>query len=997
MPDVDAPRQPSVLAQQLAALEKRALRGGRRRSQALKEANKDKKITKLTSSTVSDWVKGISPPDDFDRLWALVAVLLEWAGGAPGSETVQYKRWESARQKQQWSAWWDEARKGKGQPEGAAVSARLVRPVRMWTPQQLGVHPAIPGRQMRQPDIEFILPTFVPRPHDDQLRALLAAAAASPEPRMVLVRGTSSTGKTRTAYEALHASVPGNFSLLAPADATSLSEMLHTNSVRPRTVLWLNDAHDHFDGRAGEAAAGALLRRLGGRGPLIVIATLWPEYDDAFTARPPLASDDPHRNARNLLTKIPRIYQPGSFADDLSAVRAAADGDPSLTAVVALGTGEVTQALAAGPDLVKHYEHPAQGDGTYGQALISAAMDAHRLGVTTALPLGFLKTAAPGYLTDTQRADATTDWFEAALAYACTKIKRTSSALQSVPQPEGMGAQPGVLRLADYLQQHGLQTRRWLCPPESFWQGAHQHLQAEGLIQLGRAAHERHRIGWEKRLFGRAAAIGSSNVLIHLAGKLKTEGDSAGAERLYERAADAGSTDAKFQLALMRSERDRAGAERLLHELADVGVTGAMFELARFRALEEDHEGAERFYQRAAADGSALAMHHLGQRQQAAGEHEDAARLFQQAADAGYPGALLDLVYLLEPGDPEGAERAALQSAEAGDTNAWVALAFRWEATGHTEGAERLYRHAARSGHIPRLFELARHQKENGDRERAEWLYQLIADAGESTALLRRAEIREEAEDPEGAERLYQQAAEDGDTHALSYLATMRKAAGDRVRAKQLYQEAANAGDGGALLYLTWMWEEEENPEGLEQAVHEAADRGNTGAMIELAKVRQGTRDLEGAERMYRRAAAAGDTHAMFLLVQMREHEGDRQGAEQAAQEAADAGDTRVLLQLAEIREKAEDNTSAGRLYERVADPGNSGLLFHSITALSRLVRLREKARDREGAERAVRQAANAGIRGLGNGSLEWQDMRSRACGLWPYGLEPDGSPSQPC
>ncbi|MGW1762024.1 hypothetical protein [Streptomyces mirabilis] len=820
---------------------------------------------------------------------------------------------------------------------------------------------------------------------------------------MVLIRGSSSTGKTRTAYEALRASVSDDFTLVYPTDAARLSELLDADSARPRTVLWLNDAQDHFTGSAGEAAADALLRRLDGPGPLIVIATLWPEYDDMLTARPSPGGDDPHRNARALLTKVPRIHLPDSFTADLEAVRAAADADPSLAAVLSLGSSDITQALSAAPDLVRHYEQPAGREGPYGQALISAAMDAHRLGDTTLLHLDFLKAAAPGYMTDAQRADATDDWFDGALRYARTKVKQIAAPLQNAALDWGMGAQPDVVRLADYLQQHGGHTRRWLCPPESFWRAAYEHFHAESLVRLGTAAHERHRINWAYRLHERAAEIGDQHVLMYLASKARREGYPARAEALYQQAAAAGSTDAAFQVAYLLERSDPAEAERLYQQLADEGSAGGMLALANRRAMSGDRDGATQLYQQAADAGSTVGIVHLAQERMARGDLEGAKRLYELAVEAGDVGALLNLTYLRDDeGDREGAERAAVQAVIAGDTNPVLVLSYRREAAGDREGAQRLYRHAADAGHLGFLLQLASHHRDaeedkEQNRQRAERLYQLIADAGNIMGLLQLGEMRRNDGDLSGAEQFFQQAVDADCSVALSDLALIRLMAKDRLGARHLYQQAADAGESAPLSSLIWMWEEQEGVEAADRALAQAADAGNISAVLELAERRGGAGDREVAEQLYYRAADAGHPSAVLRLVLMRETAGDYEGAEQAAFDADDAGHTRVLLELVKLRQRAQDSRDVVRLLERAADPGNSGHLFHGVEALAQLVRIRANAGEHEGAVRALLQATNAGIRGLGNESLEWQYLRSAACDQWPHGLEPDGSPSAPC
>ena len=48
-----------------------------------------------------------------------------------------------------------------------------------------------------------------------------------------------------------------------------------------------------------------------------------------------------------------------------------------LAAALATSTdGRITQTLAAGPQLVDHYQQPTEPHGLYGHAVITAAMDA---------------------------------------------------------------------------------------------------------------------------------------------------------------------------------------------------------------------------------------------------------------------------------------------------------------------------------------------------------------------------------------------------------------------------------------------------------------------------------------------------------------------------------------------------------------------------------------------------------------------------------------------
>ena len=116
---------------------------------------------------------------------------------------------------------------------------------------------------------------------------------------------------------------------------------------------------------------------------MLVLATLWPEYWDQLTARPP-GDADPHAQARELLSghdiQVPAALTPGQLRELEEA------GDPRL-AQAADGTRDrqVVQYLAGAPALLDRYHHAPPA----AQALIHAAMDAARLGMSPRTVPGF--------------------------------------------------------------------------------------------------------------------------------------------------------------------------------------------------------------------------------------------------------------------------------------------------------------------------------------------------------------------------------------------------------------------------------------------------------------------------------------------------------------------------------------------------------------------------------------------------------------------------------
>jgi hypothetical protein len=235
----------------------------------------------------------------------------------------------------------------------------------------------------------------------------------------------------------------------------------------PRTVAWLDELQDYLDGEHG--LSGAVMRALLNQRS-VIIGTLWPDRYIAYTVRAP-GGADLHARERQVLdladvVRIAPAFSPG----EQDRARAAADRDPRLAvALEAAGYG-LTQTLAAAPQLVARWED-AQTASPYAWAVLTAALDAARLGARAPLTAEFLRAAAVDYCTSQQQAEAPDDWFEQALAYATTKLH--GAALS--PAGAGMGQIIGYA-VADYLIQHATRERRHARVPASTWDAALSHI-----------------------------------------------------------------------------------------------------------------------------------------------------------------------------------------------------------------------------------------------------------------------------------------------------------------------------------------------------------------------------------------------------------------------------------------------------------------------------------------------------------------------------------------
>ena len=202
----------------------------------------------------------------------------------------------------------------------------------------------------------------------------------------------------------------------------------------PRTVVWLDELQRYLDGEHG-LTGGVVRALLNGPHPAVIIGTLWPDRYTAYTTVPGPGGADPRAREREVLdlAAVVRIGPAFSPAEQDRARAAAARDRRLRIALEAAGYG-LTQTLAAAPQLVARWQD-AQTASPYGWAVLTAALDAARLGARAPLSTDLLRAAAVGYCTSQQQAEAPDNWFEQALAYATGKLHGAAAALS----PAGAG------------------------------------------------------------------------------------------------------------------------------------------------------------------------------------------------------------------------------------------------------------------------------------------------------------------------------------------------------------------------------------------------------------------------------------------------------------------------------------------------------------------------------------------------------------------------------
>jgi hypothetical protein len=449
----------------------------------------------VKADTVKAWLTRGQFPQDCQKLVALVAAVAAEAaarGIIPiGSQAaaLDAENW--------WGAYQEEVRRRAGEVSAGALRGQASRLLagsaaglplaEMTDPFALEVHrPVKPDDP--QPGLAP-LPEYLAREHDTELRQVTAAAARGTSGTAVLVGG-SSTGKTRACWEALGPlrDRPERWRLWHPIDPTRPEAALRElPAVGPRTVVWLNEAQFYLitSDETGERIAAGLreLLRDPARGPVLVLATLWPEYWNELASRPPAGEPDQHSQARELLAGY-GINVPASLTE-AELREAAASGDPRLVwGAAAADSGRVIQFLAGAPELIDRYENAPPA----ARALLDASLDARRIGMRGPLPRAFLEEAAPGYIVDADWSGLAEDWLDQALGYTVASCKGVPGPLVPVRAYTGLPSGPASYRVADYLEQHGRRTRLRFIPQRGFWEAAARHASYADLRGLARAA-----------------------------------------------------------------------------------------------------------------------------------------------------------------------------------------------------------------------------------------------------------------------------------------------------------------------------------------------------------------------------------------------------------------------------------------------------------------------------------------------------------------------------
>ncbi len=582
---------------------------------------------------------------------------------------------------------------------------------------------------------QTVLPIpYIHRDQEDTIRTHLHAR------RPVLLIGSSMVGKTKMAARVI-AEEFGSWPVAIPDSKTVLADLDARDAALRDSVIWLDDV-DRLIG-AGGVTDGAL-RRLAAAGNIIV-GTIRASAYDRF--RP---SDQLRLPEWDVLSVFEHVFISRDLTRREQERLARAVDDPDIRdRIHAVGLGEYVGAAGQVAEALKL---GAAGTDPLGYALILAAADWRRCGMTRPIPASMLVPLAEPHLDHRGQARlADQDAFNMGLAWAMHDINPNVALLQ----PAGTDSYVVYDYALDLISAQATPI------PDSSWAVIMTSADPSELIGLGYTAEVTyHRSEIAVRAFRKATGSRRANVAVtaafNLGALLADQGDVPGAKTAYQKAIDSGHTDtapkAAFNFgALLKEQGDVPGAKTTYQKAIDSGhadmAPRAAFNLGLLLKEQGDVPGAKDAYQKAIDSGhtdiAPRAAFHLGVLLTGERDVPGVKNAYRKAIDFGHadmaPKAAFYLgVLLTRERDVPGAKTAYRNAIDSGHTDmapsAALNLAALLHHQGDVPGAKDAYQKAIDSGHTdiaPRAaFNLGLLLKEQGDVPGAKDAYQKAIDSG---------------------------------------------------------------------------------------------------------------------------------------------------------------------------------------------------------------------------------------------------------------------------
>ncbi|WP_330246318.1 tetratricopeptide repeat protein [Streptomyces sp. NBC_00562] len=754
-------------------------------------------------------------------------------------------------------------------------------------PLDLGVH-----RSENRHDGK--LPEYIPRTVDAELQRRVIRA--SHHGGFVLLVGDSTAGKTRSAFEALASCCP-DAAVWSPLDGQDLiSHLKDLVEVQDRCFLWLDDLERYIGPEGITPAVTNLLKQF----KIPVVATMRAEQYRRLSPTGRNGNEDNHEHGHHALgSRVlqqldPLILQ--RIWDGPELMRARNAGDSRITSAVDHSDlFGVAEYLAAGPRLYQEWELAWGAEGNpRGAALVAAAVDCARAGLTTEVPLSLLVELHEVYLERAGGDLLRPEPLDIALDWASSRRYGVTSFLL----PIKAGAR---YRVFDYLPDAISRHETAQPVPAQTWESVLVHAVPEGLsFHVGMAAVQYQEWSVAERAWSEALDRNPIPARVNL-GRVYVRTDrKERAKQVWKEAVDLGSIDASVYLGgLYEKEGNTQEAIDLYTIGAEKDDAHSIQHLAY--AIPDDNESATWWLRVASSDETGRSAYNLGQCYARLGDIESAKKWWRTAAEIGYSHAMNNYGLQLRK---EGKEAEGLhwleKASDSGNSKGmgnWAGYLFTKE---RKEEALVLLHRSIELGEMDSLAKLGYLYMQEGDATQAEEFWRRGFEAGNALCAYNLGVRLEESGDQSGAEDAYRLASCGSITPAARSLAFMLVENGDAEEAEIYFRYALDEVDGPHICNFGYRMLKRGYVARSLHWLHLAFLRGHSHSAALAGYIVHCYGYTSDGERLLKLAASDGYKDAKDTLVKILVKEG--RGAE-----AAD------VMRAFKAREGKSSNSSRGR------------------------------------------------------------------------------------
>ena len=546
---------------------------------------------------------------------------------------------------------------------------------------------------------QTVLPIpYIQRDEENTIRAHLRAGYP------VLLIGSSMVGKTKMAARVV-AEEFSSWPVAIPDSKTALAD-LEANDVKLQgTVIWLDDI-DRLIGADG--ISDGALRRLAATGNIIVGTIRARAYDQLQP------SDQLRLPQWDALCVFEHVFVKRDLSEKEQERLACAVADRDIQdRILTVGLGEY---VGAARQVAEALELGAAGTDPLGYALVLAAADWRRCGMTRPVPASVLRFLARQHLDNRGESQlAEKDAFHAGLAWATRDINSNVALLQ----PAGTDSYVVYDYALDLISAQARPIS------DTSWAAIISNASPAELLIVGlTAANSYHRNEIAIQAWRRAENFADPReqplATFGIGGLLMHQGDVAGAEEAFQKVIDSGHALTAPRAALcvgilLAGQGDVAGAGEAFEKAIDSGhyfaAPLASLGYGQLLARQGDLAGAKKAYQKAIesedAQAAPMAAFHVGWLLGSQGDVAAAKEALQKAIDSGHAQAapMASLGYgelLARQGDLAGAKKAYQKAIDSGDFQTAPYASLRYgkllAGQGNVAGAKEAFQKAINSG-----------------------------------------------------------------------------------------------------------------------------------------------------------------------------------------------------------------------------------------------------------------------------------------------------------